>query len=88
MSAIRRTQPGTIAMVMITASVMMTALLSTPLYAQSNIPPEVFKLVASDGANGARFGRSVDIDGDTAVIGAADDDGQGVAYVFVREGEQ
>jgi hypothetical protein len=47
------------------------------------------KLTASDGAAQARFGRSVAVQGDTAVIGAilADVDGnaaQGAAYVFVR----
>jgi hypothetical protein len=49
------------------------------------------KLVASDFAQGDVFGISVGIDGDSAVIGARDDDGpagtnQGSAYVFVRSG--
>ena len=47
------------------------------------------KISASDGVNGDNFGSSVDIDGDTAVIGAflANVDGrksQGAAYVFTR----
>lgn len=49
------------------------------------------KLTASDGANGDRFGGSVAVSGDTAVIGAYSDDvganvDQGSAYVFVRSG--
>ncbi len=47
------------------------------------------KLTASDGASGDYFGRSVSVDGDTAVVGSpvADVSGntdQGAAYVFVR----
>jgi hypothetical protein len=45
------------------------------------------KLLASDGAAGDRFGQSVAISGDTAVIGASNDDAnRGAAYVFVRTG--
>ena len=48
------------------------------------------KLVASDGASVDRFGFSVIVEGDTAVIGAPLDDdngsGSGSAYVFVRSG--
>jgi hypothetical protein len=49
------------------------------------------KLVASDGEQGDGLGRSVAIDGDTAVVGAATDgigetDGQGSVYVFTRSG--
>ncbi|WP_437682016.1 hypothetical protein [Sorangium sp. So ce131] len=49
------------------------------------------KLVASDGEGLDRFGVSVAIAGDTAVVGAVDDDGRmshghGSAYVFVRSG--
>jgi hypothetical protein len=49
------------------------------------------KLTASDGAAGDRFGRSVALAGDTAVVGAilATVDGnvaQGAAYVFTRDG--
>lgn len=49
------------------------------------------KLIASDGANGDQFGRSVAISGDTAIVGAGDDNGgsnfgQGSAYVFSRNG--
>jgi hypothetical protein len=46
------------------------------------------KLVASDGAAGDRFGASVSVDGDTAVIGSRLDDDpahdSGSAYVFTR----
>jgi hypothetical protein len=45
------------------------------------------KLVASDGAPMDYFGRSVSIDGDTALIGAAfDDNYKGSAYVFIHSG--
>ncbi|ACY13647.1 hypothetical protein Hoch_1055 [Haliangium ochraceum DSM 14365] len=48
---------------------------------------EQAKLVASDGASGDSFGFSVDLEGDTALIGAFEDDGSaGAAYVFVRSG--
>ncbi|MDQ3013132.1 MAG: putative Ig domain-containing protein, partial [Acidobacteriota bacterium] len=50
------------------------------------------KLTATDGAAGDRFGVSVAISGDTAVIGAHADDvnfaDQGSAYVFVRSGTE
>ncbi|MFB3079806.1 MAG: FG-GAP repeat protein, partial [Lysobacterales bacterium] len=59
------------------------------LYAQTTV--EVAKLVASDGAPIDRMGYSVDIDGDTAVVGAFFHDHQGIdsgaAYVFVRNGD-
>jgi len=46
------------------------------------------KLTAADGAGGDRFGTSVSISGDTAIIGASEDDDKsedsGSAYVFVR----
>jgi uncharacterized repeat protein (TIGR01451 family) len=49
------------------------------------------KLLASDGAVGDNFGISVSISGDTAVVGADEDDtpdgaNAGSAYVFVRSG--
>ena len=48
------------------------------------------KLIASDGKSDARFGCSVSIDGDYAIIGAVEDDGNGYrsgsAYVYKREG--
>jgi len=55
---------------------------------------EEAKLIASDGANNDRFGFSVSIDGNTALIGAREDDDacltfpceSGSAYVFVRTG--
>ncbi|MGH9162683.1 MAG: choice-of-anchor D domain-containing protein, partial [Vicinamibacteraceae bacterium] len=49
------------------------------------------KLVASDGATGDEFGRSVAISGDTAVVGARANvgglDGAGAVYVFSRTGD-
>jgi hypothetical protein len=49
------------------------------------------KLTAADGAAGDRFGNSVGLDGDTAVVGAQLDavsgtSNRGSAYVFVRNG--
>ncbi len=44
------------------------------------------RLLASDGAAGARFGTSVAISGETVVVGAFRM-GMGAAYVFVRSGE-
>jgi len=48
------------------------------------------KLTPSDGATNDRFGSSVSLDGDTALIGAYldDDNGEdsGSAYVFIKEG--
>ncbi|MBK8914072.1 MAG: thrombospondin type 3 repeat-containing protein [Phycisphaerales bacterium] len=49
------------------------------------------KLIAADAAANDRFGNSVSIEGDTALVGAFGDDGQagvdqGSAYVFVRSG--
>ena len=44
------------------------------------------KLTASDGASGDQFGTSVSLDGQTAVIGATGNSGQGAAYVFVQSG--
>ena len=50
------------------------------------------KLIASDGAAGDRFGRSVAIAGDTAMVGASRDDDAGTdsgsAYVFSPLPEQ
>ena len=45
------------------------------------------RLIAGDGAAGDEFGRSVAVDGDTAVVGAMRDDSlAGSAYVFARSG--
>ena len=45
------------------------------------------KLTASDGATGDRFGVSVSIDADYAIVGASSDDSaKGSAYVFKRSG--
>jgi hypothetical protein len=49
------------------------------------------KLLASDGALGDRFGYGVALDGFTAIVGAVQDDDNGVesgsAYVYTREGD-
>jgi hypothetical protein len=49
------------------------------------------KLTAADGRQFEEFGWSVDVSGDTAIVGAREDEigdfpGQGSAYVFVRNG--
>jgi len=48
------------------------------------------RLTAADAATGDQFGGSVDVDGDTIVVGAANDDfsgsNKGSAYIFVRSG--
>jgi hypothetical protein len=44
------------------------------------------ELTASDGAANDRFGYSVSIDGDAALVGAYNDDGAGSTYAFVRSG--
>ena len=48
------------------------------------------KLLAADGAAGDRFGPSVSISGDLAIVGAPDDDDKGrrsgSAYIFKRDG--
>jgi len=48
---------------------------------------EEVKLIPTDGDSGDTFGRSVGIDGDTALISADSDEGGGSAYVFRRSGE-
>ena len=51
--------------------------------------PEQSRLTASDGADSDRFGNAVAVDGGTAVVGAPQDDDNGVnsgsAYVFTRD---
>ena len=51
------------------------SLLTEATWAQT--ASEVAKLVAADGVSNARFGVSMSIDGDTAVIGANWDDDNG-----------
>jgi hypothetical protein len=55
-------------------------------YAAASDCAEIQRLTASDGAAGYRFGWSVAINGDTAVVGADrhDDSQKGSAYVFER----
>ncbi|MBL3528201.1 MAG: choice-of-anchor D domain-containing protein [gamma proteobacterium endosymbiont of Lamellibrachia anaximandri] len=60
------------------------AILILPFTVNADFADEV-KISAFDGANGDDFGNSVSIDGDTAVVGAYDDDSRaGSAYVYVR----
>ncbi|MBN2493433.1 MAG: FG-GAP repeat protein [Deltaproteobacteria bacterium] len=50
---------------------------------------QVVKLMAADGEHGDEFGFAVDVDGDTVVVGAWNDDGfyggSGSAYVYERD---
>ena len=47
---------------------------------------QVAKLTASDGAAGDWFGNSIAVDGETAVVGAwENDNSKGAAYVFIRQ---
>ena len=62
-----------------------------PAYSLSALASQQQKLLASDGAAGDSFGRSVSVSGDTVVVGAYADDtpggaNAGSAYVFVRSG--
>lgn len=59
-----------------------------PGVSQSGQWEQVAKLTASDGASGDKFGWSVSISGDTVLVGAKDEDDNGIssgsAYVFVK----
>ena len=77
-----------------TAGVSLVALAAFATHARAAQVP-VVRLTASDGAQGDGFGEAVDIDGDTAIVGAewtADACpaepicNSGSAYVFVRSG--
>ncbi len=59
--------------------------LATPLLAHTT---EEQKLVASDGAAGDLFGRSVAVDDETILVGATGAAGVGAAYVFVHDGAE
>ena len=48
---------------------------------------EQIRLTASDGSTNDNFGISVSISGDYSVIGAGNDDDNGSAYIFHREGD-
>jgi hypothetical protein len=59
------------------------ALISFDSYAIDTV--QVDALVSGDGASGDLLGWSVDVDGDTAIVGANHDDGaNGGVYIFVR----
>ena len=70
------------------ASVLCAAVLAMPAMAAALT--ELDKLLATDGAVGDRFGLSVSVSGDTAVVGVPWDDDNGIdsgsAYVYVRDG--
>jgi len=57
--------------------------------AQSPVQTEFSKLLASDGLATDAFGHAIDVDGDTAVIGAPENDDHGfdsgAVYIFVRD---
>lgn len=66
----------------------------TPTPVPTPIPRQEFKFVAGDGDEEDYFGESVALDGDTALVGAVQDEhpygpgGSGSAYVFVRTGTE
>ena len=71
---------------------MRTLVLSVPIVLLLALPGPAAaveqKLIAADGFGDERFGRSVAIEGDTAVIGAPSADGaRGAVYVFQRTGK-
>src|SRR5688572_6050539 len=61
-------------------------LAARPVVAQTPVITEELKLIATDAVAVDSFGRSVDMDGDVAVVGASqNDDGglnEGAAYVY------
>jgi hypothetical protein len=59
---------------------------ATYIFVRSNgVWTQQQKLAASDGATGDWFGRSVSVNGDTAIVGAAHkNNSTGAAYIFVR----
>ena len=71
--------------VLLLCAIALTAI-PKPAYAQIS----EFKITASDGARNDRFGYSVSISGDYAIVGADSDDDNGIfsgsAYVFKRSG--
>jgi hypothetical protein len=66
------------------------ALVFTPYVEYTGLYPKIqdSKLVAADGVSGDYFGISVAIssDGNTAIIGAYNDDDKGSAYIYIRSG--
>src|SRR5688572_20828002 len=77
------TPPLRLIQLVLTAAVV----LSTPIYAQFD---DEIKLLAPDPTGGDRFGASVEISGDTMVVGAPQNrEGAnfGAAYVYVREND-
>lgn len=65
-------------------------LLTFALPVSATTPTEIAKLVANDAAEADGFGWAVAVDGDTAVVGAIQNDATalngGAAYVFTRSG--
>jgi hypothetical protein len=68
------------------ALIIFASLLFTTHFTFADTWPQMQKLLASDGAANDRFGYSVAIDGDYAVVGACTDDDKGnnssSAYLF------
>jgi hypothetical protein len=70
---------------MVVAALAVAALLALPGAALAADLAAEQRLVASDGTNNDFFGDSVDVDGDTAVVGASSkESSRGAAYVFTR----
>ncbi len=75
---------------LLTAAVLLMVLFILPANLVYAGWPELDKLLASDGAAGDRFGNSVSISGDYAIVGAYYDDDNGTnsgsAYIFFYDG--
>jgi hypothetical protein len=72
------------AMVLLAGLAALGASPATALAAADAGAPAPMQLTAEAGAANAKFGTSVWIEGNTAVVGAPDEGGMGAAYVFTR----
>ncbi len=66
-------------------AVLVLACASCTAVAETPVVSEIQTLLASDGWPSDLFGRSVDVDADTALIGASNESYTGAAYVFTRD---
>ncbi|MEK6644313.1 MAG: FG-GAP repeat protein [Planctomycetota bacterium] len=84
--------PTSCAAAQLVAALVAATFVATPGQVRAQCPAvEITKLIGADTADNDQFGVSVDIDGDTAIVGAHGDDNAGgttagAAYVFIRSG--
>ena len=85
---VHRTLPLVLALLATPLLLAVPSVQAQPDRGTAQTPEQVAKLTASDAASRDFFGKSVAVDGDTAVIGAVGDDdagsSSGSVYVFVR----